>query len=353
MNEFPLFKTRTEGITKAFKLDDPAERREYFDAKARNEIEKLQKFLKENTFVAFLMGPKNSGKGTYSKLFAEAVGPEHVRHISIGDIVRSAHNHCEDNKRAEELMGFLKKRYRGFVPLKDAMDALLGRSTTTLLPTELILALVEHEIAHSERKTLFIDGFPRELDQVSYALYFGALMGYRDDPDFFVFIDVPETIIDARMRGRVVCPKCQTPRHPKLLRTKEVGYDKNRKEFYLKCDNPECNGERMGSKEGDDLGIEAIRDRIEADQKVMHTLLKLEGVPKVYLRNAIPVDEAKNYADDYEITPAYHYELEGGKVKVVEKPWIVKDRQGINSYSLLPAPIVLSLIKQTTKVLGL
>lgn len=352
---FPIFKTKTEGETRVFALDDPVERRKYFDLKARAEIEKLRNYLKNNTFVGFLLGKKNSGKGTYSKLFAEAVGQEYIRHISVGDIVRAVHEDFSDESKKRALMELLRKSYRGSVPLDDAVNALLGRSTSTLLPTELILTLVEREISKTGHRAIFIDGFPRSLDQVSYSLYFRHIMGYRDDPDFFVFIDVPEEVINERIKYRVVCPECHTPRSTKLLRTKEVGYDAEGKNFYLKCDNPSCNEVRMVSKEGDDLGVEAIRNRIEADDEVMRILLKLEGVKKVYLRNSIPASVAKEYVDDYEITPAYRYEWDegAGKVRVIEEPWEVKVDGGVPSYSLLPPPVVVSLIVQTAKVLGL
>lgn len=353
----PIFKTKVEGHEEKFMLEDPVERRKYFDLKAGPEIEKLRDYLqKGNTFVGFLLGPKNSGKGTYTKLFMEAVGGEHIAHISVGDIVRAAKQAAQSESKREELIGFLKKRYRGFVKVEEIIDGVLNWSVTNLLATEAILALVEWEIDRLDRKALFIDGFPRTLDQVSLALYFRALMGYRDDPDFFVFIDVPEVVMDERMKTRVICPQCQSPRSTKLLRTKEVGYDAEKKEFYLICDNPNCIGFgklRMVVKKGDELGIEAIRERIEMDKKVMKTLLDLQGAPKVYLRNSVPVDVAREYVDDYEITPAYRYELEGRKVKVVEEPWTIKDEEGKTSYSLLPAAVALSLIKQTSQVLGL
>lgn len=354
---FPIFKTKIDGVTTQFQLEDPAERRKYFDAKAGTEIEKLRMYLDSgNTFVGFLLGPKNSGKGTYTKLFMEAVSAEHVAHISVGDIVRAAHKDAADPGARKEVEQFLKRRYRGFVALEKIWEIIEGRDIKTLLPTEIILALVEREIDRRGRKAIFIDGFPRNLDQVSYSLYFRALIGYRDDPDFLIFIDVPEAVIDERMKYRVVCPSCQSPRNVKLLRTRDVGYDAAQKQFYLLCDNPNCEGfgkSRMISKEGDELGIETVRDRIEIDGKVMATLRGLEGVPKVYLRNSVPVDVAKDYIDDYEITPAYRYELDGEKVKVIEEPWTVKDDEGKQSYSLLPASVALALIKQTAQVLGL
>lgn len=353
---FPIFKTKTPGVEQKFMLEDPVERRKYFDAKAGPEIEKLREFLQTNTFVGFLLGPKNSGKGTYTKLFMEAVGEDHVAHISVGDIVRAAKKAAEDPAARAQLENFLRKRYRGFGNVEEVIKGVVDWSVKSLLSTEGILALVEWHVDQVGRKAIFIDGFPRSIDQVSLALYLRALIGYRDDPDFFVFIDVPDAVIDERMKYRVICPHCQTPRNLKLLRTKDIGYDKAKKEFYLICDNPACSGygkNRMVSKKGDELGIEAIRDRVEVDKKVMQTLLGLQGVPQVFLRNAIPASTARDYVDDYELTPSFRYELDGEQVRVIEEPWTVKDDSGELSYSLMPAPVAVALIKQTAKALGL
>ena len=353
--DFPLFKTKWEHATERFRLEDPLERRKYFDMKTGPEIEKIRDYLRTGTFVGFLLGKKNSGKGTYSKLFMEAIGGDRVAHLSVGDIVRSVHKDLADEGRKQELIAFLAARYRGFITVEQALDVILGRDTKTLLPTEIIIALVEREIDRIGRKAIFLDGFPRDLDQVSYSLYFRTIIGYRDDPDFFVFIDVPEPVIDERIKNRVICPTCQTPRSLKLLRTKDIGYDAAAKEFYLICDNPNCApGTRMTTKEGDELGIEPIRDRMEVDEKVMRMLLNLQGVPKVHLRNAIPVAQAAATVDDYEITPSYRYEWDaaGNKVNVIEEPWTVRDDNGESSYSLLPAAVTVSLIKQTATVLG-
>lgn len=354
--DFPIFKTKlskTKNIR--FSLEDPTERRKYFELKAGSEIEKIRDYLRTGTFMGFLLGKKNSGKGTYSKLFMEAIGADRVAHISIGDIVRSVHKDLSNSKKKRELVIFLKKRYRGFITIGKALDVILGRDTSTLLPTEIILALVEREIDKLDRKAVFIDGFPRNLDQISYSLYFRALMGYRDDPDFFVFISVPESVIDKRIKNRVICPKCQTPRSLKLLRTKTIGYDDKTKEFYLKCDNSACGEARMVPKEGDELGIEPIRERIEIDDKIAAALLELKGVPQVYLRNSVPVSVAKKMVDDYELTPSYRYERNSktGEIKVVESPWVIKDDEGKLAHSLLPAAVTVALIKQISKVLNL
>ena len=229
--EFPIFKTKIKGAAKKFNLADPKERADYFQLKAGPEIKKLREYLKKNTFVAYLLGKKNSGKGTYSKMFAEIVAPEKISHFSIGDMVREVDEELRDKKRKKELYFFLEKNYRGWVPFKKIISALEKRSTKTLLPTELILALVKRQIAKRKKKTLFIDGFPRDLDQISYSLFFRDLIGYREDLDIFILIDVPGSVIDERIKWRRVCPKCQTSRNFKLLPTSKVDYDKRKKEF--------------------------------------------------------------------------------------------------------------------------
>ena len=94
--KFTIFKTKITGLKRKFNLTDPKEQREYFQLKAGKEIKKLREYLKKNTFVAYLLGKKNSGKGTYSKMFAEAVLPERIEHFSIGDMVRNVDIELKD-----------------------------------------------------------------------------------------------------------------------------------------------------------------------------------------------------------------------------------------------------------------
>lgn len=351
--KFPIFKTEKRGPK--FHLTDLKDRNAYFELKAGPEIKKLKEFLKRHTFIAYLLGKKNSGKGTYSKMFAEVIDPTKISHFSIGDMIREVGEDLKVAKRKKELSSFLEKQYRGFLPLEQAISALEKRNTETLLPTELILALIKGEIAKRKKKVLFIDGFPRDLDQISYSLFFRDLIGYREDPDIFILIDVPEAVIDERIKWRRICPFCQTSRSLKLLPTSKVSYDSKKKEFYLICDNPDCKGARMVSKEGDELGIEPIRKRLEMDEKLMEKAFSLCGIPKVLLRNSLPIKTAAKYVDDYEITPEYSYQWDDKtkSVKIIEKPWQVLDDRGIPSYSLLPPPVVVSLIKQIVGVLSL
>lgn len=163
-----------------------------------------------------------------------------------------------------------------------------------------------------------------------------------------MLLDVPEAVIDVRIKNRRVCPKCQNSRNLKVFPTKEVGYDKN---FFLMCDNPECGKARLEAKEGDEHGIELIRDRLDRDEELIKKAFDLYGIPNVLLRNSIPVSKANKLVDDYEITPGYSFKKDNGNIETIESPWTFKDDQGIDSYSLMPPPIVVSMIKQLVKVL--
>lgn len=169
--EFPIIGTKVKGLTKKFDLTSPAGRKEYFQAKAGDEITHIKEFLKDGNFMAFLLGKKNSGKGTYSHLFTEIFGEEKVAILSVGDIVREIHTNWEKFSKSADYEK-LKKYYRGYISFEDAVNALLGRSQDKLLPTEFILALLKLKISKLKGKSVFVDGLPREMDQVSYSLYF-------------------------------------------------------------------------------------------------------------------------------------------------------------------------------------
>ncbi|MCX6760365.1 MAG: hypothetical protein NTW46_03425, partial [Candidatus Nealsonbacteria bacterium] len=116
---FPILKTKIEGDSKKFDLTDFNQRQEYFKHKVGPEIKKIREYLDNNTFVAYLMGKKSSGKGTYSKMLKEVVAPDKIEHFSIGDMIREFDSVVADPEKKKELVLFLEKNYRGFVPLED------------------------------------------------------------------------------------------------------------------------------------------------------------------------------------------------------------------------------------------
>ena len=151
LTHFPVTQTKISGVTKKFDLTDLAQRKEYFEAKAGREITKLRKYLENNTFVAYLLGKKNSGKGTYTKLMMEIFGKDKIGHISVGDLVRATHKIVDDPAQKKELIEYLEQHYRGYISISDAINALTGKNQKVLLPTEFILTLVKREIDKLER----------------------------------------------------------------------------------------------------------------------------------------------------------------------------------------------------------
>jgi adenylate kinase family enzyme len=351
--EFPIIGTKVPHLSKKFDLTSPGGREEYFNVKAGEEIRTIRKYLKESSFIAYLIGKKNSGKGTYAKLFSEIFGEEKVTHLSVGDLVRE-YSASWENFVQTSSFAKLKNLYRGYVSFDEAVKRLLNRSTQTLLPTEFVLALLKLRIGELKGKSIFIDGLPRDLDQVSYSLFFRDLAGYTDAPDFFVLIDIPESVIDERIKYRVVCPLCNTSRNTKLLITSKVSYDPKKRDFYLLCDNPDCEGARMEKKEGDELGLEPIRPRLAKDEEVLKSVFSLHGIGKILLRNHVPVSQASKYFDEYELTPEYKFSWDRKKkrVEIIEKQWTLKDDNDSPCYSLLAPPVVVSLLKQLVEVLN-
>jgi len=355
MSKFSLCKTRIEGIDKIFDLTIPEDQTEYFELKAGDDIRKLRAYLKEHTFIAYLLGKKNSGKGTYSKMLARLIGDDLIEHFSIGDMIRRIDLELSDEKQKEDLFSYLRENYRGSYSVEEIIQSLESRSTKKLLPTELILTLVKREVAKKEKKTLLLDGFPRDLNQIEFSLFFRDLIGYRGDPDVFILIEVPKNVIDERIKYRRICPNCKTSRNLKLLPTPHKGFEEEGQKFFLYCDNPECKDVQMVSKEGDELGIEAIKERLDLDEALIQKAISLHGIPKVLLKNSVPVKDSEEFVDGYEITPEYVLSKndETKEIQTEEKPWVFVDDEGNDAYSLMPAPVVVSLIRQLIKVFNI
>ena len=109
----------------------------------------------------------------------------------------------------------------------------------------------------------------------------------------------------------------------------------------------------MEKKEGDNLGLEPIRERLTKDEEILKSVFSLHGIAKILLRNHVGVSQASKYFDEYELTPEYVFKWDekARKVKVEEKSWIFKDDNGVESFSLLAPAVVVSMIKQLVEVL--
>lgn len=351
--DYTWVKTKTDDDNE-YDLSDPAMRKLYFNAKAGDEIQKLQEFLKNNSFIAYFLAPKMAGKGTYTSMLMEVLGEGLIEHISVGDIVRKSHLEFEEKGKKSDVYAYMKENYRGFLDLEKVFEALVCRDTKSVsIPTEFVLSLVKMEIDVLGARTIFLDGFPRKADQISYSLYFRDLINHREDRDFFLLINLPIEIINQRIKSRVICPDCHTSRNINLNPTTKVSCDEGDGCVYLMCDNPSCEEIRMVCKEGDELGVENIKDRIVDDLKLMEQARNMYGIEKIEVYNSLEKEKALDYVDDYELTKEFCFEREGKcGVKKSTKPFSVEDN-GVEYVSLLPPPAVVQLIKQLVKKLGL
>lgn len=347
--DYMWMKTKTDG--KEYDIYGPAGRKEYFEAKIGKELKLLREFLKDNTFVAYMLGPKMSGKGSYTAMLKEALGGDFIELVSVGDLVREAHEEYLKDGKESDIYKYAVKNYRGNIHVDEAIDAMLNRTQSALMPTNMILTIIKRKIDKIGRKTVFIDGFPRDLDQVSLSLYFRDLINYRNDPDCFVLINLPNEIIDARIRGRRICPTCKTSRNI-VLAPSTLQEKKEDGSVVLMCDNTECKPQEMVKKEGDDKGIGLIADRIIIDLQVMEAARKMHGIPKIELYNSVEKAKALELSDEYEYTVEHEYKTEKGEIVHTTKPFSVVN-DGVEYLSYMQAVVVIPFVRQLCDIFGL
>jgi len=130
-----------------------------------------------------LLGAPGAGKGTQAEMLAEKL---QIPTISTGNMLREAiANGSELGKQA-----------------KQTMDE--GR----LVSDELILSIVKERTARPDCKNGFIlDGVPRTLAQAKALDEMGIQL------DHVVSLEIDDAVIEGRMTGRRVCPKCGASYH--------------------------------------------------------------------------------------------------------------------------------------------
>ena len=130
-----------------------------------------------------LLGAPGAGKGTQAELLSRQLN---IPTISTGNILREAiRNQTPTGLKAKALM-----------------DA--GK----LVSDEVILGIVEERLAREDCKNGYIlDGAVRTIGQAE------ALEARGIHMDAVVSIEVDDAVIEARMTGRRVCPKCGASYH--------------------------------------------------------------------------------------------------------------------------------------------
>ncbi len=130
-----------------------------------------------------LLGAPGAGKGTQAKFLVKKLG---IPAISTGNMLREAMaNGTELGNQVRQIM-----------------------DSGMLVPDDVILTLVSSRIAREDCKNGYIlDGVPRTLAQAI------ALDNAGIPIDHAVSIEIEDDVIEARMSGRRVCPKCGASYH--------------------------------------------------------------------------------------------------------------------------------------------
>lgn len=133
--------------------------------------------------ITIFLGAPGAGKGTQAAAAAQALG---LTHISSGDMFR----------RAVESQGELGNIVRAYM------------EKGSLVPDEITIRMVLNELG-SDRQSIILDGFPRNLTQ---ATSLDKALGQEDrGVDRVIYINVSNDELLRRLSSRWLCRQCQAP----------------------------------------------------------------------------------------------------------------------------------------------
>jgi len=184
-----------------------------------------------------IMGPMNSGKGTYASRIAQKMG---IPHISTGQIFRE--NIAAKTELGKKVESFINK---GF-----------------LVPDDITVKVARERISKHDCKNGFIfDGFPRSIEQ---AKQFDKISKF----DMVIFLDVPKEVLIERTSGRKTCKKCGEIFNMVTFPPKKEGI----------CDK--CGGELFQREDETPEGIKKRLEEYERNTKPLIDYYKKQGVLK-------------------------------------------------------------------------
>ena len=130
-----------------------------------------------------LLGAPGAGKGTQAELLVRALS---IPAISTGNMLRDAMNHK--------------------TPLGEQVRQIMDSGM--LAPDDVVMDLVSRRVEREDCKNGFIlDGVPRTLSQAE------AIDAAGINVDYVISIEIDDAVIEDRMTGRRVCPKCGASYH--------------------------------------------------------------------------------------------------------------------------------------------
>ncbi len=174
-----------------------------------------------------IFGPPGSGKGTYASILEKQL---EIPKINTGDILREiAKSGTELGKKIAEYQG------KG-----------------ELVPDEIVIDVLKERISKQDCANGFIlDGYPRTIPQAE-------ALEKISPPDVIINLIVPQSVIVARLSGRLVCPNCNAIYHKVFLKPKNDDV----------CDN--C-GSKLVQREDDKP--EVVKERFKVYQKQSKPLI--------------------------------------------------------------------------------
>ena len=130
-----------------------------------------------------LLGAPGAGKGTQADLLRSKLS---IPAISTGNMLRDAMNHK--------------------TPLGEQVRQIMDSGM--LVPDDVVMDLVSRRVEREDCKNGFIlDGVPRTLSQAE------AIDAAGINVDYVISIEIDDAVIEDRMTGRRVCPKCGASYH--------------------------------------------------------------------------------------------------------------------------------------------
>lgn len=318
----------------------------YIKKNAKEPIEVFNKFLKEQKLLIFFMAKKMAGKSTYIRYINEVLPGKFVE-VSVGDIVRRYQELIEQEKTPDiELRSAINNgQLTNYKTPEEVIGIIKSSSVQKLLPDDLAAFLLQEALEEGLSKNsvrgALIDGFPRTKKQVEQLSQIKRPYYRKGFKVIFFEFSVPESVLKQRILDRRICPKCGLNKNLLTNVTKEVIFDKKKKEFVLLCENPDCQKMPLIQKKGDN----SLQEALERNKK--HVEL-IDYLKKKYPENFLKVmlyvllSEAKVYdLEGFSDATTFVYK-EGRVLRHAEK--LVVKENGRAYYSMNPkGAVVFSL----------
>lgn len=168
-----------------------------------------------------LIGPPGAGKGTHAPALCRTFG---MRHVSTGNLLR-------ENLQNETALGLLARKYM---------------EQGELVPDEIVDAMIEECLRKTPpQQGILFDGFPRTQYQAQFLEKISTEVSRPLDA--VVYLHIREAESRKRLRGRIICRRCQAPFNERTNVFQACPFGSCRGEHLYKCreDEPEVIAVRL------------------------------------------------------------------------------------------------------------